>query len=66
MKSRLTPYAGGWLTLLVSMGICTEAEARAAQMRVAQEAIDEMHRRRLAKRAEARKRRKKTDDGLGY
>lgn len=62
MKNRLTPYAAGWLTLLVSMGVCTEVEARDAQMRVAQAAIDEMHRRRLAKRAEAKRRRKRTDD----
>lgn len=66
MKNRLTPYAAGWLTMLVSMGIATEAEARAAQMRVAQAAIDELHERRLAKRAEKKRRRKKTDDGLGY
>jgi len=66
MKNRLTPYAAGWLTLLVSMGVATDVEARAAQMRVAQAAIDELHERRLAKRAEKRRRRKKTDDGLGY
>lgn len=62
MKNRLTPYAAGWLTLLVSMGVCTEAEARAAQMRVAQAAIDELHERRLAKRAGKKRRRKKTDE----
>lgn len=62
MKNRVTPYAAGWLTLLVSMGIATEAEARAAQMRVAQAAIDELHKRRLAKRAAKKKRRKNTDE----
>ena len=61
MKNRLTPYAAGWLTLLVNSGICTEAQAREAQMRVAQAAIDEMEARR-AKRAEKKKRRKKTDE----
>ena len=62
MKNRLTPYAAGWLTMLISMGIATEAEARAAQMRVAQAAIDEIVARRAAKRAEKKRRRKKTDD----
>lgn len=62
MTNRLTPYAAGWLTMLVAGGICTEAEARAAQMRVAQDAIDELHRRRMAKRAEKKRRRKNADE----
>lgn len=55
MTNRVTPYAGGWLTFLVRQGICTEAEAREAQGRVAQAAIDELE----ARRAAARKKRKK-------
>lgn len=62
MKNRVTPYAAGWLTLLVGMGVATEDEARAAQMRVAQAAIDEIVARRAAKRAEKKKRRKNTDE----
>jgi hypothetical protein len=34
-KNRLHPYAAGWLTLLFSMRVATEEEARAAMSRVA-------------------------------
>ncbi len=61
MTNRVTPYAGGWLTFLISQGICTEAEARAAQGRVAQAAIDEIERRREEKR-QAKKKRKRQED----
>lgn len=59
MTNRITPYAGGWLTFLISAGICTEEEAREAQGRVAQATIDELERRREAKREARRKRRKR-------
>lgn len=62
MTNRVTPYAAGWLTLLVSQGICTEQEARAAQMRVAQAAIDEINARREARRAKRSDRRRKKND----
>lgn len=61
MNNRVTPYERGWLTLLVNQGICTEAEARDAQNRVAQEAVEELHRRRRAAREE--KRRRKREEG---
>lgn len=48
--NRVTPYEAGWLTLLVNQGICTEAAAREAMNRVAQEALDELERRRKLKR----------------
>ena len=50
MKNRLTPYAAGWLTLLVSMGVATEAEVLEARRRVALAVIDELERRRKKKR----------------
>lgn len=55
-NSRLTPYEAGWLTFLVNQGIASEAQARQAMDRVAQDAIDELNARRAAKKA--RKRRK--------
>lgn len=58
MKNRVTPYEAGWLTMLVARGLATEAEARAAMHRVAQEAIDAIEARRAAKRAARRRRRK--------
>lgn len=48
--NRVTPYEAGWLTLLVRQGICTEEAARDAMNRVAQEAIDELNRRKKLKR----------------
>jgi hypothetical protein len=50
----------GWLTLLVSMRVATEAEARAAMNRVAQKAVDDMEERRESRRRE-RKRRRTSD-----
>ena len=58
MKNRITPYEAGWLTFLVSSGIATEADCRAAMNRIAQEALDEFNRLRAA-----RKRKKRRKDG---
>jgi len=59
-KNRLHDYEAGWLTLLVSMGVATEAEARAAMGRVAQKAVDDMEERRERRRRN-RDRRRKSD-----
>lgn len=56
-KNRLHDYEAGWLTLLVSMRVATEAEAKAAWRRVAQKGIDDMNERRERLR-QRRKRRK--------
>ena len=56
-KNRLHDYEAGWLTLLIEMGVASQAEAEAAMHRVAQEAIDEMEAKRGRRRAA--KRRKK-------
>lgn len=58
MKNRITPYEAGWLTFLVSSGIATEADCRAAMNRIAQEALDEFNRLRAARK---RKKRRKED-----
>lgn len=50
MKNRITPYAGGWLTFLIRQGVCTEQQAREAQARVAQAAIEAVERLRDRKR----------------
>lgn len=63
LKNRLHPYEAGWLTLLVKMRVATEAEARAAMQRVANEAIEELEARRAAKRALRRKKRRENGDG---
>lgn len=55
MKNRITPYAGGWLTFLIAHGICTEEQAREAQRRVAQAAIDEVERLRRGRSKKQRK-----------
>ena len=55
MTNRITTYESGWLGLLVKQGICTAEEARQAQYRVAREAIEDLERRRAAKRAKKRK-----------
>lgn len=57
MTNRITPYEAGWLTMLVKQGIATEAGAREAMNRVAQDALDEINRLRAARKA-SRKRRK--------
>jgi hypothetical protein len=59
-KNRLHDYEGGWLTLLIGMGVATESEARAAMNRVAQQAIDEMNEQE-EKRQQERRRRRKSD-----
>lgn len=56
-KNRLHDYEAGWLTLLIEMGVASQAEAEAAMHRVAQQAIDEMNAKRERRRAA--KRRKK-------
>ncbi len=58
MTNRVTPYEAGWLTMLVARGLATEAEAREAMHRVAQDAVDELNARREAKKRLKRKRRK--------
>lgn len=50
MTNRVTPYEAGWLTFLVRQGIASEGEAREAMNRVAQEALDELARRRRLKK----------------
>ena len=57
-KNRLHDYEAGWLTLLVSMRVATEEEARAAMSRVAQKAIDDMEERRNQRRSQRNRRRK--------
>lgn len=57
-KNRLHDYEAGWLTLLVSMRVATEEEARAAMGRVAQKAIDDMEERRKQRRSERNRRRR--------
>ena len=61
MTNRVTPYSGGWLTFLIAQGICTEAEAREAQGRVAQAAIEELEARRAAARAKKKKKRQEDE-----
>lgn len=55
MKNRITPYEAGWLSMLVARGIASEAEAREAMNRVAQDALAEIERLRLKKRARRRR-----------
>ena len=56
-KNRLHGYEAGWLTLLVSMRVATEDEARAAFRRVAQRGIDQMNARRERRRSNRKRRR---------
>lgn len=56
-KHRLHDYEEGWLTLLLQMGVASEKELRAAQARVAQQAIDEME----AKRRRRQRRRRRPE-----
>ena len=44
MRNRITDYEAGWLTLLIKMGVASEAEAREAMNRVAQAAVQELSR----------------------
>lgn len=56
MTNRISPYEHGWLTFLVQQGIASEADAREAMNRVAQDAVDELNRRnRLKKKAKKRR-----------
>lgn len=59
VKNRLHDCEAGWLTLLVSMGVATEEDARAAMNRVAQKAIDDIEARRERQRSGRRRRRKR-------
>lgn len=45
-KNRLHGYEAGWLTLLVSMRVATEAEAKEAWRRMVQKGIDDVNERR--------------------
>jgi hypothetical protein len=58
-KNRLHDYKAGWLTMLVSMRVATEKEARAAMCRVAQKAIDDIEERRERRRRERHRRRRR-------
>jgi hypothetical protein len=60
--NRISPYEAGWLTMLVSQGICTRDEAEAAMHRVAVAAIEELKARREAEKYVRKKRRKKRED----
>jgi hypothetical protein len=60
-KNRLHPYEAGWLTLLVQMKVATEAEARAAWGRMAQQGIDKLEARREQRRTERERKRRKRD-----
>ena len=59
-RNRLHDYEAGWLTLLVSMRVATEAEARETWRRVAQKGIDDMNERK-ARRGKHRRRRKRPE-----
>jgi hypothetical protein len=60
--NRVSPYETGWLTFLVERGLATEPEARAAQNRVAQDAVRELERRQAAKRRKKRRRKNSGDE----
>jgi len=61
-KNRLHDYEAGWLTLLLKMGVASEKALREAQNRVAQQAIDDMNKRRDQRRAERGQRRRKRNE----
>jgi hypothetical protein len=61
-KNRLHDYEAGWLTLLLKMGVASEKALQEAQNRVAQQAIDDMNKRRDQRRAERGQRRRKRDE----
>lgn len=58
-KNRLHGYEVGWFTLLLRMGVATEADLRAAQGRVAQAAIERMN---VQKRRKTRRRKRHRDE----
>lgn len=55
-KNRLHDYEAGWLTLLVSMRVATEAQVKEAWRRVAQKGIDDLNERQERRRAKRRRR----------
>jgi hypothetical protein len=55
-KNRLHDYEAGWLTLLVSMRVATEAQVKEAWRRVAQKGIDDLNERQERRRAKKRRR----------
>jgi hypothetical protein len=55
-KNRLHDYEAGWLTLLITMGVASKDEAKAAMNRVAQAAIDEQETRRERRKRDGRRR----------
>lgn len=61
-KNRLHDYEAGWLTLLLKMGVASEKALQEAQNRVAQQAIDDMNKRRDQRRAEREQRRRKRSE----
>lgn len=61
-KNRLHDYEAGWLTLLLKMGVASEKALQEAQNRVAQQAIDDMNKRRDQRRAEREQRRRKRNE----
>jgi len=58
-KNRLHGYEVGWFTLLLKMGVATEADLRAAQGRVARAAIERMQ---AQKRKTPRRRKRPRDE----
>jgi hypothetical protein len=56
--NRLHGYEAGWLTLLLQMGVASEAELREAQARVARTAIERMEAQKARRREERRRKRR--------
>ena len=56
--NRLHGYEAGWLTLLLQMGVASEAQLREAQSRVARAAIERMEAQKARRRAERRRKRR--------
>jgi hypothetical protein len=61
-KNRLHDYDAGWLTLLLKMGVESEKALQGAKNRVAQQAIDDMNKRRGRRRARGSGRRNRRND----
>lgn len=59
VKNRLHGYEVGWFTLLLRMGVATEADLQAAQGRVARAAIERM---RAQKQRKTRRRKRHRDE----
>lgn len=57
-RNRLHDYEAGWLTLLLQMGVASEAALREAQSRVAQAAIERMEAEKARRREQRRRRRR--------